>query len=190
MNSDLSAGFADPVAGAQSCFRAVLDAMAHPGRLQTVGGVRAPAPLFDATAAVLLTLVDQETPLWIDPAAMAAGPWIAFHTGAAQVALTHAMFVLAMAMPDLTALAKGSDEMPERSATVILQVSAFDTGQRFKLQGPGLRVPGDLRVAGLPAGFAATWQANRAMFPCGVDLILCAGDRLTALPRSVTVEER
>ena len=79
--------------------------------------------------------------------------------------------------------------MPETSATVILQVASLTAGRRFVLEGPGLREPTDLRVDGLPADFAAIWQRNHALFPRGIDLILCAGDRLTALPRSVTVKE-
>ena len=188
MTADLSPGFADPVTGAQACFRAVLDAMARPGRIQTVSGVHAPPPLCNAAAAVLLTLVDHETPLWLDPQADPARPWIAFHTGAGTPSNSTA-FVMALSLPDLTILPAGTHEMPETSATVILQVKALGAGQRFVLQGPGLRHPADLRVDGLPPGFAATWQQNHALFPRGIDLILCAGDRLTALPRSVTVRE-
>jgi len=42
---------------------------------------------------------------------------------------------------------------------------------------------------GLPADFAAVWQRNHALYPRGVDIILCAGTTLTALPRSVSIEE-
>ena len=43
-------------------------------------------------------------------------------------------------------------------------------------------------AAGLPANFAAMWQSNHALFPRGVDLVLCAGATVTALPRSVSIE--
>jgi alpha-D-ribose 1-methylphosphonate 5-triphosphate synthase subunit PhnH len=187
MSSDLTAGFADPVAGAQACFRAVLDAMAQPGRVMSVAGVSAPAPLCEAAAAVLLTLVDHETPLWLDPDAETARGWIAFHTGAPSS--DDPAFVLALTLPDLVALPAGTDEMPETSVTVILQVRALGSGRRFMLEGPGLRWPAELRVDGLPADFISIWQRNHALFPRGVDLILCAGSRLAALPRSVTVSE-
>jgi alpha-D-ribose 1-methylphosphonate 5-triphosphate synthase subunit PhnH len=44
-------------------------------------------------------------------------------------------------------------------------------------------------VYGLPRDFAAIWQRNHALFPRGIDLILCAGNQLAALPRSVSIRE-
>lgn len=189
MSNDLSPGFANPVAGAQSCFRALLDAMARPGQAHTVSGVSAPAPLCNAAGAVLLTLADHETPLWLDPAAAEARTWVAFHTGAPIVSAAQAMFAVGLALPDLAALADGSDEMPETSATVILQVASLTAGQQYMLEGPGLHEPRVVAVDGLPAEFVAIWQRNRALYPRGIDLILCAGDQLTALPRSVSIQE-
>lgn len=187
--SPLSPGFADPVADAQHCFRAVLDAMSRPGRLHRIDAPTPPAPLGSAAAAALLTLVDQETPFWLDPAAAAARDWVAFHCGAPLVADRHAaMFALALSLPDLGAFCAGTHEAPETAATLILQLPALDSGRRWRLSGPGLREPAVL-AADLPADFAARWRANRAQFPCGVDLVLCAGEMLTALPRSVTIEE-
>jgi alpha-D-ribose 1-methylphosphonate 5-triphosphate synthase subunit PhnH len=185
----LSPGFTDPVTDAQSCFRAVLDAMARPGRIHTAGGVVPPSPLSASAAAVLLTLADHETPLWLDPDAEAARAWVAFHTGAPTAPLGRAMFVMALALPDLSEPSDGTDEMPEIAATVILQVPSLTTGRRFVLAGPGLREPRLLTIGGVPADFAAIWQCNHAKFPRGVDLILCAGNQLTALPRSVSIQD-
>jgi alpha-D-ribose 1-methylphosphonate 5-triphosphate synthase subunit PhnH len=190
MSTDLSPGFADPVADGQACFRAVLDAMAHPGRVYAIGGTAAPAPLCDAAGAALLTLADHETPLWLGPGLQGARAWIAFHTGAPEAAAPgRAAFGVSLALPDLAAFPNGTDEAPETSATVIVQVASLTSGRRFVLEGPGLREPGVLAVDGLPADFVAIWQANHAQFPRGVDLILCAGNQLAALPRSVTVKD-
>ena len=189
MSTELSPGFADTVADAQSCFRSVLNAMARPGQIHTVSGVSAPAPLCDAAAAVLLTLADHETPLWLDPAAAQAAVWITFHTGAPTVPPAQATFAMALTLPDLADLSVGTDEMPETSATIILQVASLTTGQRFVLEGPGLREPKIIAIDGLPPDFIAIWQQNHARYPLGIDLILCAGNQLTALPRSVTVKD-
>lgn len=184
-------GFADPVSEAQATFRAVLDAMARPGTLHEAGaGLNAPAPLDAATAAVMLTLVDNETPLWLDAAMAGTREWLAFHCGAAITNATEsAEFGLAAALPDLTRFPAGTHEAPETSATLVVQVTALGSGARYQLSGPGLREPAVLDVTGLPADFANIWTQNRALFPRGVDLVLCAGTALTALPRSVTLKE-
>ena len=183
-------GFADPVADAQGCFRALLDAMARPGSVHAAGAALAPpAPLDPATAAYLLTLVDGDTPLWLDEATVPAWEWLAFHCGAVRAKRMGAsVFACALRMPALDALALGSDAAPEDSATLVLQVASLDAGPAYRLAGPGLRVPAILRVTGLPDDFAAQWAANHALYPRGVDLVLCAGARLCALPRSVAVE--
>ncbi|HLB97375.1 MAG TPA: phosphonate C-P lyase system protein PhnH [Acetobacteraceae bacterium] len=183
-------GFADPVEQAQATFRAVLDAMARPGTLHRAGqGLTPPAPLDPATAAVLLTLVDHDTALWLDPAMAPARDWIAFHCGAGfAAAMGDAAFALALELPDLVSLSPGTHEQPETAATLILQVGSLTEGTRYRLRGPGLQATGHLSVRGLPADFVAIWHGNRAGFPLGVDLVLCAGTSLAALPRSVTVE--
>jgi alpha-D-ribose 1-methylphosphonate 5-triphosphate synthase subunit PhnH len=189
MSTTLSPGFADPVMDAQACFRSVLDAMARPGRLHSVQDVSAPPPLCNAAGAVLLTLADHETPIWLDEDIATTREWIAFHTGAPIVTAARAIFAVSSSLPGLTEFPLGTDEMPETSATLILQVKSLTAGRRFALTGPGLREPAALRVDGLPADFAAIWQRNHTLFPRGIDLILCAGNHLTALPRSVSVRE-
>ena len=189
----LTPGFADPVRDSQACFRAVLDAMARPGAIHSVPAtLQPPHPLHRATAAVLLTLVDAETPLWLDPEAQPATAWIALHCGAPLVPMPTAAFALALHPVPLATFAAGSDEAPEHSATLILQLAALGTphsrGHRLRLDGPGLAAPAIIAVDGLAPGFVAEWAANHACFPRGVDLVLCANDQLAAFPRTLRIE--
>jgi alpha-D-ribose 1-methylphosphonate 5-triphosphate synthase subunit PhnH len=184
-------GFADPVFGAQAGFAALMNAMARPGRIQDCAALRDPPSGLDpAAAAALLTLADAETPLWTD-AEGEARDWIAFHTGAPLVSdPARAQFLLAIrAMPALAGLDAGRDETPQDSATLILQVAALDDTSGWRLTGPGIAHEHRLAVAGLAADFAAQWAANRAQFPRGVDLVLCAGTQMAALPRTTRITE-
>jgi alpha-D-ribose 1-methylphosphonate 5-triphosphate synthase subunit PhnH len=188
----LAPGFGDPVADAQGCFRALLDAMSRPGLVRRVPAeVRPPGALAPAAAAVVLALADAATPVWTDAGADAAA-WLAFHAGCPLVASpAGASFVLACGAPPLLdSLDHGTDEEPHHSATLVAQVEALEGGRGgWRLTGPGIETEHRLRVAGLPEGFAAQWAANRAAFPRGVDVILCAGRDLAALPRTVAIEE-
>ena len=184
-------GFADPVADAQACFRAVLTAMSRPGTPQRITAeLAAPPPLGIAAAAVLLTLVDVDTTLHLPTPGADAADWVRFHCGTdPSPNMADAAFLFAETLPDLATLAQGSDEAPQESATLILQVASLTAGARFTLRGPGLQAPTPLAVTGLPPDFAARWAANHAQFPRGIDLILCAGDTLVALPRSLSLGE-
>ena len=78
-------GLADPVLDAQRIFRGVLDAMAHPGRIVFLPPPpEPPAPLVPATAAIALTLLDYETPIWLDHRARTEEviAYLRFHCGA------------------------------------------------------------------------------------------------------------
>lgn len=180
-------GFADPVLDAQACFRAVLEAMSRPGRVQRlVPPPEVPPGLSPAAAAVLLTLVDATTPLRLAAGAEAAA-WVRFHCGCA-LQRDGATFVLdpAALLLDLEA---GTEEEPERGATLILEVATLEEGRGWRLTGPGISDAHRLHVAGAPTDFVGDWARNRARFPRGVDAILCAGTHIAALPRTVRIEE-
>ena len=186
----ITPAFADPVRDSQHCFRAVLEAMSRPGRVQRLPQGLVPPPGLDAaTAAVLLTLSDAETPLWHD-AGDAADAWLRFHCGSPSATLADAAFVLATtAMPALAGMNAGSDEEPESGTTLILQVASLEGGAGWRLSGPGIERHHHLSVGGLPANFIGDWQAQRGLFPRGVDVLLCAGQDLAALPRTTMIEE-
>ena len=188
----LDAGFDDAVHQSQATFRAVLDALARPGRLAVLPlPARAPAGISPAAASVLATLVDLDTPVHLAPGLDrgAVAGFVTAGLGAPLVAPRVASFALVPAadLLPLSRFAEGSDAYPDRSATVIVEVAAFGTGDTLRLSGPGIRTVETLQVAGLPAGFAAAWADQRPLFPLGVDLILCCGDRLAGLPRTVRI---
>jgi len=189
--TQMTPGFADRVLDAQASFRAILEAMSRPGRVQCIEArLSPPAPLCTAAAAALLALADADTPLWHD-AGEAAADWLRFHCGAPITGIIKdARFVLACgAAPSLDAPDIGTDEDPQLGATLILQVAGLVAGEGWRLTGPGIQHEHRLRVLGAPADFVAAWARNQALFPRGVDVLLCAGDNIAALPRSVMMAE-
>ena len=190
--SVLGQGFASPVVDAQRTFRLVLDAMANPGRIVEVPEPAAAMPLREAQAALCLTLLDFETPVWLGPGVAGAADWLRFHCGCPLVAdpakARFAVLRSGSIEAPLSAFDPGEDEYPERSATLLIEVEALGSGTPLQLRGPGVPVAREMAVVGLPEPFWGEWEANAALFPRGVDLVLTAGRRLAALPRTISVE--
>lgn len=190
---DLRPGFADPVMDAQSVFRIALDAMARPGRIGTVpDGLEPPAPLSVGAAAFCLALADHDTPIWLAPElrTAAALAFLRFHCGCPIVDdPADAAFAIAggRTLPALDRFAIGDDAWPETSATVIVQVDGLAATGPLILTGPGIETRHRLAVDGLRDGVWDEWRANQTLFPCGVDLILVAGSRMAAVPRTTAV---
>jgi alpha-D-ribose 1-methylphosphonate 5-triphosphate synthase subunit PhnH len=193
--TSFAAGFADPVFDAQAVYRMVMMAMAHPGEIRPIEPLLTPpAPLTPAAAALALTLLDFETPAWLD-APLAETPdaaqWIKFHTGARVVGdadqAAFAFISAPLAMPALDAFALGTLEYPDRSTTLVVQVAALKGGEPYVLSGPGIETTRHFGPEPLPAPFLEQLAANRALFPRGVDIIFAAPDGLAALPRSTRV---
>lgn len=189
----LARGFADPVHDAQAAFRALLEATARPGTVVSLPQPDTPPPLPSAAAAIALALCDGDTPVWLD-GRLASPPvraWLRFHAASPIVADPGAAafaFACGDAAP-FDALATGSDEAPERSATLVLLVEAFGTGCALRLSGPGIAGETVLRVAGLPNGFVSWRARNFALYPRGVDVVLVSGTEAAALPRTTVVRE-
>ena len=187
-------GFADPVHDAQRTFRAVLEAMARPTLAQPILATalpETPAPLGRVAGAVILALCDEQTPVWLDRALTRSGDvcaWIRFHTGARLVDRPEdALFAIASspsAAPRLADLAQGTDEEPHLSATLVIDAVGAKPIGSFTATGPGVNGSVTWDGAGLPGGFLAQWDANRAGFPRGVDVILAGTGEVRALPRT------
>lgn len=182
----LTGGFAEaPVQAAQG-FRAALEALARPGQIETVAGAMPPAPLSVAAGVLLLVLADPATPVhlageWDCPAVR---DWVVFHCGAPLVGAADAVFALGdwAALQPVGRFAIGTADYPDRAATLIVELPLLEPAG-VRLRGPGIA---DEAALSLPE--VAAFQANRALFPLGLDCFFTCGDRLAGLPRSTRVE--
>lgn len=197
----LAPGFAEPVLATQACFRAVLRALSHPAQ-----AVEMPAaidalqrgPLAPAAAALLLTLLDADTPVHLHGALNDSRfvTWLRFHTGTRIAARNLAPFSVARA-DELdatlwTTLPLGTDDAPQDGATLVIEVPSrigapSEASHRLSLRGPGVPSERLLDVADVPLAF---WQhriALQAQFPRGIDVLLARGRELIGIPRSSVV---
>ncbi|MCF8149741.1 MAG: phosphonate C-P lyase system protein PhnH [Burkholderiaceae bacterium] len=190
--SPLLPGLDDPVHDSQQVFRTLLSALSSPARLHTLSDLpQSPPPLHAATGAALLALGDYETPVWLQTPSDAAAAWLRFHCGVPLVSEPkQAQFVLIdrpLTMPPLSAFAQGLAEYPDRSATLIMQVTGFvPDGPLFS--GSGIASARRIGIDGLPHDFWRSWQDNRAIAPLGVDILFVSGCSVVGLPRSTDVQ--
>jgi alpha-D-ribose 1-methylphosphonate 5-triphosphate synthase subunit PhnH len=191
----LAPAFDDPALASQAVFRTVMEAIARPGLARPLPSrLAVPPPLSATAAAVALTLLDYETPFWLDQGLAAArevAPWFRFHTGAPLAAdCARAAFAFVSdpaAMPPFEVFSQGSPEYPDRSTMLVVPVAGFDRGDALSLSGPGIAGTRRFSAQPLPSDFRARLIANREMFPRGVDLILVSEDAVAAVPRSIRV---
>jgi alpha-D-ribose 1-methylphosphonate 5-triphosphate synthase subunit PhnH len=190
--AELPAGFADKVLSAQSTFRSVMDAMARPGSVQRIASAAGtPVGMMRGTAAIALTLFDHDTPVWLDgrmSATADVAKWLKFHTSAPVVADSSiASFALIgdpQSLPALDRFAFGSNEYPDRSTTLILQVDSLTQGPAFELKGPGIDGSALLQAMIRPRDLFERLAINEALFPRGIDVVLVHDDTIVAIPRT------
>jgi len=192
----IDGGFADPVFNAQTVFRAVMDAMARPGSVQPLPAfARPPGPLSATAGAIALSLCDHDTPLWLDPALQASAAvkaWLGFHAGtplANTPADAHfALIANPAEMAALDGFSQGTQDYPDRSTTLILQVRDLTSGAPLLLEGPGIENTATIAPAQMPRHFVEQWKQNGQRFPRGVDIILAAPNGIACLPRTTRIK--
>ena len=177
----LQPAFTLAVQDAQHSFRRLLKAMSEPGVIVSLHQLsQGWLPLNLATTSVLLTLADNDTPVWLSGALSndIANQNLRFHTGAPLVEQPQqAIFAVAdeqISHEQLNALSEGTAVAPETSATLILQVASLSGGRMLAPQ--------------LPECIIHELTERPHPFPLGIDLILTCGERLLAIPRTTHVE--
>jgi alpha-D-ribose 1-methylphosphonate 5-triphosphate synthase subunit PhnH len=193
MNSahTLAPGLPDDVHDSQQAFRAVLDALARPGQVRRIGPALPGVALGGAMARLLLSLSDDETPVWWQRADADLQHWLRFHTGAGLAERPEVASFAVLAdrgqMPALTEFASGTAAAPEFSCTLLIELPGLAGGPALEWRGPGIETLQRVALQGLPANFWAQWQANHAAFPQGVDIVFTCGECALGLPRTTRV---
>ena len=192
-----SGGFAEPIFDSQSTFKAVMDAMARPGTVREIkAAATPPSPMGTAAGAIALALCDHDTLVYLTPAMIEAGvqAWLAFHSGALVTGerseCAFAFVEAGVPPPPLSTFAAGSQEYPDRSTTVVLELASLEGRLSIVLEGPGIDGSIEIAPAGLPQHFDSMWTENGALYPRGIDLILAAGSQILCLPRTVRIKRK
>lgn len=191
----LKGGFNDPVFQAQTVFRSVMQAMARPGTIFTVEpDVLPPSPLTPMMAAIACTLMDADTPVFLDDTINQSVPsrtWLTFQTGAPLTTAPNKAAFALIADPSklysFSGFAIGTQEYPETSTTLILNCKSLEDGPRLTLTGPGIQDRQPFYPFGLSNHFTSTWTENGKLFPLGCDLIFACGNQLACLPRTTQI---
>ncbi|MGE0230540.1 MAG: phosphonate C-P lyase system protein PhnH [Flavobacteriaceae bacterium] len=188
-------GFDDPVHDSQRAFRAIMSALAEPGReIELDVPAFVPEPLHPAAAAILLTLADHDTPVHLEgilAARQGVRDFLGFNTGAPLAgAPSEATFAVAGyngGLPDPTQFAQGTAEYPDRSTTLILALPDAEPGEEIMLRGPGIAATRPLALRGIDIGYWRVLSINRGAYPLGVDVLFTSGRRIVGLPRSTRI---
>lgn len=198
MLQPIPAGFARPVFESQGTFRVILEAMSRPGRAVKIP-VQAGGPQGwpGSLSALVLTLCDMDTPLWLDAAANTpdALRFLRFHCACPVVARPEqAAFAVVLDVQDMISLgefALGSAEYPEKSSTLLLYSPLLGLGgETLRIHGPGVDGEEELPLSWLPENFVEQWRVNAGLFPRGVDVILVGDDAIVGLPRTLKLETK
>ncbi len=194
--AELRPGFSEPVRDSQSAFRALLTATAQPGTVVELGkALSPPSGLNQAAAAVLLTLADQDTLVWLEPGLRggAVESWLRFHTScplsdqpehAAFAVLVSASLTSGM----LSGFNQGDAKYPDLATTVVVMVPDLHSGPALVLEGPGIENVAEIAPEGLPEFFWSERADLVAHFQFGIDVMLCAEAALVSIPRTTRIQ--
>ncbi|MBF0891899.1 phosphonate C-P lyase system protein PhnH [Gluconobacter sp. LMG 1744] len=176
---------------AQRTFRALLNALAHPGRPQTLPRPERMPEGYPASIIGLLSLLDATVTVGFPAVLADLERWLVFHTGTSVAPMERADFIYVpqgYARPPLASLRQGALDAPETSATLILEIPSFSAGNALELTGPGIQASEIIRPV-LDCGLLSEWQRQSGLFPRGVDIFLLCGTDVIGLPRSTAIRE-
>lgn len=192
-------GFQDSVHDSQSTFKALLNALSRPGKVNKItANLTSPSSLNVGCAAACLTLFDLETQVWLQPGLNEkVKNWLLFHTGCRFTEDTkQADFAIIWNidnMPDLSRFKLGTPVYPEDSTTLLITVKTNDIvgAKGFSpssnklpiLTGAGINKQITIPID-LPDSFWKQWQKKHDSYPLGVDIYFFFDNEVIGLPRT------
>lgn len=187
-------GFTSEGDDSQIIFRQVLAAMANPGTITDINiDLCTPKSLDPAAGAILLALLDFETPLWSDLDNNSEDiQWLKFHTGAPYTYIkNNALFGLCheydtLELPDTFNC--GDIESPHESTTLIIQTRGINKKKNLCLTGPGIKNQTFLELKGIKQSFFNKRAEIFKDYPLGIDMIFVCATSFVAIPRTTKLE--
>jgi len=186
----------DLIFDSQRIFRALLDAMANPGRIVTLPEIDIEPPGANRYPLLLLmTLLDHEVSFCVlGGAHTQVTEYLKTNTGGKESRLENSDFILVYGGSSHGLIQRarvGTLEYPDESATVIYDAGSIGDdrgGVLLELSGPGIA---DKRMIGASGIEENEIEDVLAMqdYPLGLDLIFSdRAGRMVCIPRSTTVE--
>ncbi|MDR2443522.1 MAG: phosphonate C-P lyase system protein PhnH [Deltaproteobacteria bacterium] len=202
--------FNDYTAASQTVFRAALTAMSRPATVREVdfeGLFKDTPPISVTLAALVMTLADHLTKVWLSKSLRGASDWLTFHLACPladldgdsdNTKIDAAIIVAAnpQELPKFSALNRGTDRRPDTSATVMVAEALYSSSLKPNSElsrwayGPGLEEPKLFSAPILTKDFLSDWEENFQAYPMGVDVFLTGQNLLAALPRSLNLSSQ
>ena len=186
----------DVIFESQRIFRALLDAMANPGRIITLPEISIKPPAANRYPLLLLmTLLDHEVSFCVMGGAQTqVTEYLKTNTGSKESRLENSDFILVYGGSShglIQGARVGTLKYPDESATVIYDIDSIgDDGEDIllELSGPGIADKRKVGASGIEKNEIGDVLAMQD-YPLGLDLIFSdKAGRIVCIPRSTTVK--
>ena len=188
-------GFSNPILDSQAVYSTLMSAMSEPAKVFELNKYcDGPQGLYPTTAAIALTLFDNDTKIFHTSSLDDAQDWVRFHCSAPSTQQEHnadyAIVSKASHVLDFSKLAIGTPEYPERSTTLIFEVESLEDGACFEARGPGIENIHLFSVKGIHEECEEVVTNNHGLFLQGLDCILVSSTSILCLPRTTKLRRQ
>ena len=192
----------DEVFHSQAHYRALLDSMARPGKINALdyAPLKPPAGFDDASAYVALALLDADVSFSALRSTEGVAEYLISNTNSKEASPTAAEFQFTDGARAAEAIAQakpGTLLYPDTGATIVVSVQELSTepipeSVRLTMQGPGIKERAHLWVKGIHPIALDQLQEKNQEYPLGVDVVFCCGSgpgkaKLACIPRTSSV---